>query len=98
MRTKNVPNPSFLGLALKSWEKIKNKKESKNGYYKMLETIIINTCLQAKISNTCHTYNAIFPINLLQLFNNFLSTIRTAIIHNDYLKVHIPKMLEDEVD
>lgn len=37
-------------------------------------------------------YNPIFSINLLQLFYNILSTIRTAIIHNNNFKISIPEL------
>jgi hypothetical protein len=38
------------------------------------------------------TYNTIFAIYLLQLLYNVLSPIRTSIIHNNDLKVDIPKV------
>lgn len=37
------------------------------------------------------TYDAIVTIEVLQLLNNLLSTVRAPVVYNDHLEVNIPK-------
>ena len=85
-KQRNLPKPSLLGLALDSWNYFIIQENNS----KFLE---LNTSKHG--STRLHylnldSYDAIFPIYLLQLFDNILCAIRASIINNDDFKINIP--------